>query len=285
MLNETKKIKIVLAGTPDFSVPIFEEVINNFEVLAIISQPDRPKNRGYSLEETPTKKLAKKYKIKIYQPNKISEIYQELSNMEFDFFLTAAFGQYIPNNVLELPKIASLNIHGSLLPKYRGAAPIQYSLLNGDTETGISLIYMTKIMDAGNILKIAKLPINKEDTSTTMFSKISNLATKNITNWLYDIYNNNFDEIIQDETKVMLSPKLLKEDSEIKNSDSVEFNFNKIRAFSENPGAYITKNNKRIKIFYATKSLIKNAPIIDCSDGFLYATDYQFESKKRITIK
>ncbi|SYV97382.1 Methionyl-tRNA formyltransferase, partial [Mycoplasmopsis edwardii] len=121
-------LKIVLAGTPEFSVPAFEEVIKNFNVVAIVSQPDRPANRGYKLLPTPTKLLAEKYNIKLFQPEKIGEIYQELKELDYDILLTCAFGQYIPTNVLELAKIASINIHGSLLPKYRGAAPIQHSL-------------------------------------------------------------------------------------------------------------------------------------------------------------
>ncbi|EFF41417.1 methionyl-tRNA formyltransferase [Mycoplasmopsis alligatoris] len=279
-----EKIKILLAGTPVFSVPIFEEVINNFEVVGIISQPDKPHNRGYTLSETPTKILAKKHNITLFQPEKISQIYEELNQMDFDFLLTAAFGQYIPSNILELPKIASINIHGSLLPKYRGAAPIQYSLLNGDNETGISLIYMTKKMDAGKILKVAKIPINKTDTSDSMFIKISELATKNITQWLKDLYYKNFTETEQNEELVTLSPKLEKEDSLLLNTDSMKTNFNKIRAFSSNPGAYILNNNKRIKIYYATDQKTKNVPIIECSDGQLFALDYQYESKKRIKL-
>lgn len=277
-------IKVILAGTPEFSVPIFEEVIKNFEVVAIISQPDKPANRGYKLIPTPTKVLAEKYKIKCYQPNKISEIYDELAQLDFDFLLTAAFGQYIPEKILNLPKKAALNIHGSLLPKYRGAAPIQHSLLNGDKKTGINLIYMVKEMDAGNILKSSEIEIVEEDTSDILFNKLSILSAQNITKWLKEIYENNFNEIVQDASQVILAPKLTKEEAQIDLSENSDQVINKIKAYSSNPGAYTFINNKRVKLFNATTKEVKNAIQLSCRDKNIYIYDYQYESKKRVNL-
>lgn len=277
-------IKVILAGTPEFSVPIFEEVIKNFEVVAIISQPDKPANRGYKLISTPTKVLAEKYKIKCYQPNKISEIYDELAQLDFDFLLTAAFGQYIPEKILNLPKKAALNIHGSLLPKYRGAAPIQHSLLNGDKKTGINLIYMVKEMDAGNILKSSEIEIVEEDTSDILFNKLSILSAQNITKWLKEIYENNFNEIVQDTSQVILAPKLTKEEAQIDLSENSDQVINKIKAYSSNPGAYTFINNKRVKLFNATTKEVKNAIQLSCRDKNIYIYDYQYESKKRVNL-
>lgn len=277
-------IKVVLAGTPEFSVPIFEEVIKNFEVVAIISQPDKPANRGYKLIPTPTKILAEKYNIKCYQPNKISEIYDELVQLDFDFLLTAAFGQYIPEKILNLPKKAALNIHGSLLPKYRGAAPIQHSLLNGDKKTGINLIYMVKEMDAGNILKSSEIEIDEDDTSDSLFNKLSILSAQNITKWLKEIYENNFNEIVQDASQVILAPKLTKEEAQIDLSENSDQVINKIKAYSSNPGAYTFINNKRVKLFNATTKEVKNAIQLSCRDKKIYIYDYQYESKKRVNL-
>lgn len=277
-------IKVVLAGTPEFSVPIFEEVIKNFEVVAIISQPDKPANRGYKLIPTPTKVLAEKYNIKCYQPNKISEIYDELAQLDFDFLLTAAFGQYIPEKILNLPKRAALNIHGSLLPKYRGAAPIQHSLLNGDKKTGINLIYMVKEMDAGNILKSSEIEIVEDDTSDSLFNKLSILSAQNITKWLKEIHENNFNEIVQDASQVILAPKLTKEEAQIDLSQNSDQVINKIKAYSSNPGAYTFINNKRVKLFNATTKKIKNAIQLSCRDKNIYIYDYQYESKKRVNL-
>lgn len=277
-------IKVVLAGTPEFSVPIFEEVIKNFEVVAIISQPDKPANRGYKLIPTPTKILAEKYNIKCYQPNKISEIYDELVQLDFDFLLTVAFGQYIPEKILNLPKKAALNIHGSLLPKYRGAAPIQHSLLNGDKKTGINLIYMVKEMDAGNILKSSEIEIVEDDTSDSLFNKLSILSAQNITKWLKEIHENNFNEIVQDASQVILAPKLTKEEAQIDLSENSDQVINKIKAYSSNPGAYTFINNKRVKLFNATTKEVKNAIQLSCRDKNIYIYDYQYESKKRVNL-
>lgn len=277
-------IKVILAGTPEFSVPIFEEVIKNFEVVAIISQPDKPANRGYKLIPTPTKVLAEKYNIKCYQPNKLSEIYDELAQLDFDFLLTAAFGQYIPEKILNLPKKAALNVHGSLLPKYRGAAPIQHSLLNGDKKTGINLIYMVKEMDAGNILKSSEIEIVEEDTSDSLFNKLSILSAQNITKWLKEIYENNFNEIVQDASQVILAPKLTKEEAQIDLSENSDQVINKIKAYSSNPGAYTFINNKRVKLFNATTKEVKNAIQLSCRDKNIYIYDYQYESKKRVNL-
>ncbi|WP_322934985.1 methionyl-tRNA formyltransferase [Mycoplasmopsis felis] len=279
------KTKIVLLGTPEFAIKPFKQIIENFNVIAIISQPNKPANRGYKIQETPVAKLAKEYGIKLYQPNKISEIYNELNELDFDILLSCAFGQYIPMNILELPKIASINIHGSLLPKYRGAAPIQYSLLNGDTETGISLIYMTKEMDAGNIIFSESIPIENTDTSDTLFEKLSELSSLKIVYWLNKFISKDFQEVIQNTNEVILSPKLKKEDALLTLDLTKQQAFNKIRAFSSNPGAYLYLNNKRLKIYLASLSQIKNAIELKFSDGSLWAIDYQYESKKRIKIK
>lgn len=277
-------IKVVLAGTPEFSVPIFEEVIKNFDVVAIVSQPDKPANRGYKLIATPTKLLAEKYNIKCYQPNKISEIYEELNKLEFDFLLTAAFGQYIPEKILNLPKKAALNIHGSLLPKYRGAAPIQHSLLNGDKKTGINLIYMVKEMDAGNILKSAEINIEENDTSDTLFNKLSILSAKNITQWLIEVFEGKFTELVQDTSQVILAPKLTKDEAEINPNNTANQVINKIKAYSSNPGAFTFINDKRVKLFNASINPIKNAIEIKCIDKSIYVYDYQYESKKRVNL-
>ncbi|MFV8481156.1 methionyl-tRNA formyltransferase [Mycoplasma sp. 653B] len=278
------KIKIVLAGTPQFAVPVFEEVIKNFEVVALISQPDRPANRGYKLEATPTKLLALKYNIPVFQPNKISEIYDQLAEMDFDIFLTCAFGQIIPEKVLALPNLAALNVHGSLLPKYRGAAPIQYALWNGDDVTGITLMYMVKAMDAGDMIVKASLDILPTDTSDTLFDKLSALAASNIVTWLTNFAQGKYKPEVQDPLLVSLSPKLNKEDAYLDPSLSTEEAFNRIRAFSSNPGCYYLINDKRVKIYYASKQKVANAIKLDFANGSLWATDYQFETKKRVKI-
>ncbi|SYV90451.1 methionyl-tRNA formyltransferase, partial [Metamycoplasma alkalescens] len=180
-----KKIKLVLAGTGEFSKTIFESLIldERFEIIALISQPNKEYDRKKNLILTPVAKLANQYSLKLYQPNKIKEIYDELAASDFDFFMTAAFGQLIPSNILELPKKLPLNVHGSILEKYRGAAPIQHALLNGDKKTGITLIEMVDKMDAGDILKEFSIEIDEADTALELFEKLGKQTAKVIGNW------------------------------------------------------------------------------------------------------
>lgn len=279
-------MKIVLAGTPEFSVPIFEEIINNLNVVAIISQPDKPANRGYKVIPTPVKELAQKYNIKLFQPNKISEIKEELEKLEYDILVTAAFGQWIPDSVLKIAKIASVNIHGSILPKYRGAAPIQHSLLNGDKETGITLIYMVKEMDAGDMLAKAYLKIEEEDTSKELFEKLSNLAKENIVDWLKKLYNNQLSITQQQHSEATLAPKIEKSFSQVFLTDDYLEVYKKIKALNENPGAFIlTKENKRLKLFRASLNFVKNSIKLNFKNGDLYIYEYQYEGKKKINVK
>lgn len=277
-------MKIILCGTPNFTVRVFEEIRQHFDVIALISQPDQKAKRGNKLESPAPVIWAKENNIKVFQPNKIIDIYEDLNNLDFDVMLTYAFGQYIPVKILELPKIAALNIHGSLLPKYRGAGPIQHALLNDDKQTGINLIYMTQKMDAGDILFEAKLDILPNDTTTTLFEKISILSAKNIQKWLKCVENNNLKPIKQDESKVTLASKLNKEDGQLSELKSMQENLNIIRAYADNPAAFCFLEGKRVKVFMASKNIIKNAPQFKCSDGILYFSDYQFDSKKRIKL-
>ncbi len=275
-------MKIVLAGTPQFSVKVFEEVINKFEVVAIITQPDRPKGRGQRVIETPVKHLAKKYGIKIFQPKRIGEIYDELQKMNFDIFLTCAYGQIIPENILKLPRIAALNIHGSLLPKYRGASPIHYAILNGDKKTGISLIYMINKMDAGNILFKVETPIEASYSTGDMFEILSDVAANNITIWLKRIEKGQFIAIEQDPNNVSFSPKIFKNECEITSNKTVFQAQRMIKAFNPFPGAYIIKNNKKFKIL--NYSLNKGIEY-KLNDGTLFITELQAPNKKVLNYK
>ncbi|AWX69328.1 methionyl-tRNA formyltransferase [[Mycoplasma] anseris] len=278
------KIKLVLAGTASFSAKIFESLLNNpaFEVVALISQPNKEKNRQKELLDTEVAKLAKLYHVRLFQPNKIKEIYDELANLEFDFFITAAFGQFIPNSILKLPKNAAINVHGSLLEKYRGAAPIQHALLNDDKETGISLIYMIDKMDAGNIIKTAKCQIDPEDTALEVFDKLANLTIANLANWIQEMNKQKIAGLMQDENKVTFANKITNEQCELFSHEKARDALNKIRAFNDQPGAFIFINNKRLKIYRATLTKIKTPLSLQFADAKLYLIEYQFEGKKKV---
>lgn len=278
-------MKIILCGTPDFVIPVFEEVKNEFEVVAVISQPDPKANRGYKTIQTPVAMWAKKNKLVLHQPSKIIDILKELKELQYDMLLTYAYGQIIPKDILNIAKIANVNIHGSLLPKYRGAAPIQHALLNGDSNTGVSLIYMIDKMDAGDIIFQKSIEIQQNSTTFQLLNQLSDVAKEHIKSWLLAIKNKKINPYIQDLSLVTFAPKLLKENGRLDHSKSFELNNNIIRAYNDNPGAFTYINGKRIKVFYATRELVKNAPWINVSDSKMYFTDYQFESKKRIQLK
>ncbi|GIZ05910.1 methionyl-tRNA formyltransferase [Metamycoplasma salivarium] len=279
-----RKIKLILAGTGHFSSQIFESLIlnKNFEVIALISQPNKVYGRNNNLIKTEVAKLAEKYHIKLFQPAKIKEIYDDLSKLDFDFFMTAAFGQFIPNSILKLAKKASINVHGSLLEKYRGAAPIQHALLNNEKETGISLIYMIDKMDAGDIINAAKTKIEENDTALEIFDKLAKLAIDNLPTWLINIYNDNISPRKQDESLVTLAPKIQNKDVELFLTDSCDKALAKIKAFNDQPGAFVLINGRRLKIFRATKSKISTPLTLNFANGKLYLIEYQFEGKKKV---
>lgn len=171
---------VVFMGTPQFSVPILESLIADpaYQVLAVVTQPDRKVGRKHVLTAPPVKKAAMNHDIEILQPEKInhSEEMQRVIELQPDLIVTAAFGQFLPTKLLAAAKIAAVNVHASLLPKYRGGAPVHYAIINGDTQTGVSIIYMVKKMDAGDILSQRAIPITTDDDTGTMFDKLSVLG-------------------------------------------------------------------------------------------------------------
>ncbi|ACF07547.1 methionyl-tRNA formyltransferase [Metamycoplasma arthritidis] len=279
-----QKIKIILAGTGTFSAKIFKSLLDNdrFEVVGLISQPNRALDRSKNVILTPVAKLAKEYQVTLFQPNKIKEIVDELKEREFDFFITAAYGQIIPNDILALPKKAAINVHGSILEKYRGAAPVQHAILNDEKETGISLIYMIDKMDAGDIIAIEKVQIEEDDTALEIYDKLAKVAIENLPLWLDKLYKNEIIATKQDESKVTFASKIKNEDAELHLEMSTKEALNKIRAFNDQPGAFIVKNQKRLKIFQATNQKNKSPLVLEFADGKLYLIEYQFEGKKRI---
>ena len=279
-------MKIILAGTPEFSLKTFETIINHFDVIAIICQPDRKVGRKQILTSPPVAQLAKKYNIPLYQPQKILEILPVLEKLDFDLFITMAYGQIIPEVILNLAKKLSLNLHGSLLPQYRGAAPVQRAIWDGQTQTGMTLMKMAKTLDSGQIIFQAPVLIDESDTTDDLLNKLSDLSANQIVDWLDAIKNNQYQMIDQDLSKVTYAAKILPADEKIE-FDTVEKTMRKIHALSSNPGAYWIDptRNKRIKIFRVSKTFVANAIELNCTDGKLYATSFQIEGKNKVSLK
>ena len=171
---------VVFMGTPQFAVPILESLIDSpdYQVLAVVTQPDRRVGRKHRLTASPVKQTAQQHQIRVLQPEKINHSPEmaEIIEMRPDFMITAAFGQFLPTKLLDATQIAAINVHASLLPKYRGGAPVHYAVINGDPETGVTIMYMVKKMDAGDIIAQKKMPITKQDDTGSMFDKLSLLG-------------------------------------------------------------------------------------------------------------
>ena len=277
-------MKIVLAGSPEISVQAFENIINNFHVVAIVTQPDKPRGRGMKTSPTPVAILGAKHNIKVFKPHKIGQIKDDLVALDFDLFLSFAFGQYVPSSILNLGTYKPLNIHGSLLPKYRGAAPIHYAILNQDQEIGITLMEMTKEMDAGNMLFKASAKIESHTTTGQAFDIISDLAADNIVQWLNKVKSKTAPSTPQGPS-FSLAPKITKEFCELLSTMTKAQALAKIKGLNPFPGAYMILASERIKIFNAQTTFLKNALKLEFKDGTLYAYDYQRPSKKRINLK
>lgn len=210
---------VVFMGTPEFAVPILQSLIDNpeYDVQAVLTQPDHHIGRKRTLHQSPVKELAEQYNIEVLQPAKLSKSpeMEKIINLQPDLMITAAYGQFLPTKLLAAAKIAAINVHGSLLPKYRGGAPIQYSIINGDKETGVSIMYMVKKMDAGDIISQRSIPIEDTDDSGTMFKKLSLLGRDLLLETLPKLINGDVKPVAQDPDKVVFSPNITSEQEQI----------------------------------------------------------------------
>ena len=247
--------KVIFMGTPSFSVPILQALIEEetIEVAAVVTQPDRKVGRKQILTPSPVKQLAMTYDIPVLQPEKLSnsQEMQQILELEPDLLITAAYGQYVPTKLLKAPTYRAINVHASLLPKYRGAAPIHYAVLKGDEVTGITIMYMEKVMDAGDIIAQREIPITKEDDTGTLFEKLSLLGRDLLMDTLPDIFAGKNASIKQDEEKVSFSPMITKEQEKIDWKKTAKEINNLIRALRPAPGAYTIMEEKRFKIWDA----------------------------------
>lgn len=210
---------VVFMGTPEFAVPILQSLIDNpeYDVQAVLTQPDHHIGRKRTLHKSPVKELAEQYNIEVLQPAKLSKSpeMEKIISLQPDLMITAAYGQFLPTKLLAAAKIAAINVHGSLLPKYRGGAPIQYSIINGDKETGVSIMYMVKKMDAGDIISQRSIPIEDTDDSGTMFKKLSLLGRDLLSETLPKLISGDVNPVAQDPDKVVFSPNITSEQEQI----------------------------------------------------------------------
>ncbi|GAA2980194.1 methionyl-tRNA formyltransferase [Lentilactobacillus parakefiri] len=245
---------VVFMGTPQFAVPILQGLLDQkYDILCVVTQPDRPVGRKHQISQSPVKQAATANHLPVFQPEKLSGSpeMQRVIDLHPDLIVTAAYGQFLPTKMLNAVKIASVNVHGSLLPKYRGGAPVQYAIMNGDQQTGISLIYMVKKMDAGDILAQRAIPIHSDDDTETMFDKLSIVGRDLLLSTLPKVISGDVSPVPQDEDKVVFSPNIKPEEEQL-DFDQTAFMVNaKVRALRPDPVAYTMINGKRTKIWRA----------------------------------
>ena len=249
---DKKTAKIIFMGTPEISSKVLEGLIlDGYNIIAVIAQPDRPTGRKKILTPVPTKVVAEKYNIPVYQPEKIRKDYEFVRDLQPDLILTLAYGQIVPQGLLDIPVLGCINLHGSLLPKYRGAAPIQYALLNNEKVTGMTLMRMVKEMDAGEMYATEEVEISEDDNSTSLFEKMGDAALRLSLRALPLYLGRKLPGTPQDESQVTFAPSIKPEEEKIDLSKTKEQIFGQIRALSEVPGAYLYLDELKLKIYKA----------------------------------
>lgn len=291
-----RNLKVVFMGTPDFSVPILEYLINNTNVVLVVTQPDKEVGRDKKISYSPVKKVAVQYGKEVFQPIKIRNDYQKILDVKPDLIITCAFGQILPIDVLNAARLGALNVHASLLPMYRGASPIQWALLNGDKKTGVTLMYMDQQMDTGDIINQMECDICDDDNVGSLHDKLSYLGVEIIKEELPKIITGTNSRQKQDDEKATYTKLIEREDELIDFEDNGNNIINKIRAFNPWPLAYFKLCNNEIKVYEAyfekkeifeTKKVIlsKKALGITCKDGIIYLTKIKPFGKKEMDIK
>ena len=294
-----KELRLIFMGTPDISAKVFEAMIlDGYQFVGLIAQPDRPVGRKGELEKVPTKRIAEKYNIPVFQPVKIRLDYEFVKELKPDVIITLAYGQIVPQGLLDIPQYGCLNLHGSLLPKYRGAAPIQYALINGDKVTGMTLMEMVKAMDAGRMYAKEEVIVEEDDNCTSLFNKMSEAATRLILKSLPLYIDGQLEGEKQDESLVSFCPTIKPEEEKLDLSNDVNKINGWIKALSNHPGAYFLLDGKKLKIFKAVVlneletaevgtivQADKRGLVVQLRGGQLSLLELQKEGKNRMDYK
>lgn len=288
-------MRIVFMGTPAFGVPTLTMLHDQGHTLMVVSQPDKPVGRKKTVTPTPVATCALVLGLNLKQPIKIGDLYEELKAFEPELLITAAYGQYVPTKILALPSIDAINLHASLLPRHRGGAPIQRAILEGDQETGISVMRMRKQLDAGEVFHQVRLPILNTDTSESLFEKLSELAPQALLEAWFMVVDGH-EPTPQDDRYATLAPNLSREEEVLdfhQGADRVDCH---IRAFYPNPATYTLFEGKRFKVYQARPlkthyeatpgtivALTEEGLVVACLEGSLELLDVQLEGKKRMS--
>jgi len=296
-------MKVIFFGTPEYAVPSLKALINSkHEVVAVVSQPDKPRGRSNKIVPTPVKEVALEHNIPVFQYEKIrKEDISELLNIESDIIVTCAYGQILGENVLFAKKFGVINLHGSLLPKYRGASPVQWSLINGEKETGVTVLKSEMGLDDGDILLKKVIDISEDENAITLFDKLSNLSGEVVLEALELLESGNYNYTPQDHENATIC-KMLKSDMGVLDfNKSVKEIVGFIKGLAMWPNAHITIDGVYFKLYNAKKYLSnvdgnyengqvviannKEGLVIKCNDGFVEITELLPINSKKMTAK
>ncbi len=241
--------RVVFMGTPDFAVPILEGLIDNYEVVLVVSQPDKKVGRKQILTPTPVKRKALEYGIEVYQPEKIKIEYQKIIDSNPDIIVTCAYGQIIPKELLDFPRYGCINVHASLLPKLRGGAPIHKAIIDGYSETGITIMYMDVAMDSGDIISQEKTIIKEEDNLERLHDRLSLMGKYLLLKTLPSIFEGTNERIPQDINEVTYAYNIKREEEHIDFNKSAIEVFNLIRGLSPVPSAFTILDGEELKVY------------------------------------
>lgn len=292
-----KNTKVIFMGTPDFAVPVLKELIEHTTVVLVVTQPDKCVGRKQTLSKTPIKIVAEEANIKVFQPASIKQDYDLILNTEADIIITCAYGQIIPKVILDYPKFGCINVHASLLPKYRGGAPIHHCLINGDKTTGVTIMYMDTKMDNGDIITQETYNILDTDNVLTLHEKLSIMGANLLIETLPSILSGTNKRQKQDENKVTHAYNITRDEEEINFNKNGYDIINKIRGLNPWPLANFKINDTEIKVleaeFIAKNNMIPNQVVeinknnfgISCADGIIYLKKIKPFGKKEMLIK
>ncbi len=293
-----KDIRVVFMGTPEFAVPILEGLINNYNVVGVVSQPDKEVGRKKILTKTPIKEVAEKSNILVLQPSKIREDYNGVLDLKPDIIVTCAYGQIIPKEILDCPRLGCINVHASLLPKLRGGAPIHKAIIDGYEKTGITIMYMDEKMDNGDIISQSEIKITDDMTTEILHDKLSIMGRELLLETLPSIIDGTNDRIKQDESEVTFAWNIKREEEKIDFSKSARVVFNQIRGLNSWPGAYCYLDDKVLKIYdviyndYVSEKdpgtiidIDKKGIVIALNGGSIIIVSLKLEGKRKMNFK
>ncbi len=291
--------KIVYMGTPEFSATVLEGLLTKYRVRAVVTQPDKEVGRNRELRKSPVKEVAEANTILVLQPERIKNFVEEIRAFEPDIIITCAYGQMIPKEILDMPRLGSINVHASLLPRLRGGAPIERSIMEGHSKTGITIMYMDEKMDSGDIIATRELPILDTDTGSILREKLAVVGRDLLLETLPSILDGTNTRTKQDEASVTFAPVIKREDEKIDFSLNKRQVFNKVRALNNFPGAYAIYEGKIMKIYSVIETdntftgvlngtiteIYKEGFGVKVGNGEVIVTELQLEGKKRMSAR